>query len=104
MARGRLLRSLLAPALVLSFCAVASVMQGQGAKQSVPQNPIPDSDADHINERNQWFFRGRLVHGKLPRIFDGGLFKAKCRCARGVPPSPQPFHQTDTRRCLTHLR
>jgi hypothetical protein len=35
-----------------------------GAKQTVPQNPIPDSDADHIRERNEWFFRGRLVRGK----------------------------------------
>jgi len=40
------------------------IVQAQGAKQNVQENPIPDSDADHIKERNEWFFRGRLVRGK----------------------------------------
>src|ERR1700693_4768102 len=48
-------------ALALACC---SVVQAQGAQQTVPQNPIPDSDADHIQERNEWFFRGRLIRGK----------------------------------------
>jgi hypothetical protein len=55
------LRRVLAPAMSCSFRVS---MQAQDAKQKVPQNPIPDSDADHIQERNEWFFRGRLLQGK----------------------------------------
>ncbi|HEV2689627.1 MAG TPA: hypothetical protein VGV35_13785, partial [Bryobacteraceae bacterium] len=56
-------RSLRVLALALSCFSAVSVVQAQGAKQTVPQNRVPDSDADHIKERNEWFFRGRLVHG-----------------------------------------
>jgi hypothetical protein len=64
MASRRFLRSLRVPAFAL-FCLSAGLfLQAQGAKQTVPQNPIPDSDADHIQERNEWFFRGRVVRGK----------------------------------------
>ena len=73
--RGRFLRSWLA--LGLSFCCAASVMQAQGAKQAVPQNPIPDSDGDHIRERNEWFLRGRLVHGKASAELRRRAFQAK---------------------------
>ena len=56
--------------------AVLSV-HAQGAKQNVPQNPIPDSDADHIKERNEWFFRGRLVHGKPSAELRRRAYQAK---------------------------
>jgi len=39
-------------------------VQAQGAKQRVAETPVPDSDADHAKERNEWFFRGRIVPGK----------------------------------------
>jgi hypothetical protein len=64
MASHRFLRSLRVPAFALLCLSAVSFLQAQGAKQTVPQNSIPDSDADHIQERNEWFFRGRLVHGK----------------------------------------
>ena len=64
MASRRFLRSLRVPAFALLCRSAVSFLQAQGAKQTVPQNPIPDSDADHIQERNEWFFRGRLVRGK----------------------------------------
>ena len=51
-------------ALVLSCCSAVSIVQAQGAKQTTPQNPIPDSDGDHTKERNEWFYRGRLVRGQ----------------------------------------
>ncbi len=75
MVRGRLLRSLLA--LILSFCFAGSVVHGQGAKQTLPQNPIPDSDADHVHERNQWFLRGRLVQGKTSAELRRRAFQTK---------------------------
>lgn len=63
MGRCGFLRSLRVLALAMSCCSAGSIVQAQGAKQAVPQNPIPDSDADHVKERNEWFFRGRLVRG-----------------------------------------
>jgi hypothetical protein len=39
------------------------MLQAQGAKQTVPENPISDSDGDHVKERNEWFYRGRIVRG-----------------------------------------
>jgi hypothetical protein len=58
MARCRFIRSLRMLALALSCCSAVSVVQAQGAKQTVPQNRTPDTDVDHIKERNEWFFRG----------------------------------------------
>jgi hypothetical protein len=64
----RLPRSWRVLALAISCSCLVSVVQAQGAKQTVPQNSIPHSDADHIadhiKERNECFFRGRLVQGK----------------------------------------
>ena len=64
MPSGRSLFSLRIPRIILMCFAALSIVQAQGAKQTVPQTPISDADADHIKERSEWFFRGRLVHGK----------------------------------------
>ncbi|MGA8342276.1 MAG: hypothetical protein WB781_10095 [Candidatus Sulfotelmatobacter sp.] len=77
MASRRFLRSLRVLALALSCCSAVSIVHAQGAKQRVPQNPIPDSDADHIKERNEWFFRGRLVHGKASAELRRRAFQSK---------------------------
>lgn len=37
--------------------------RSQGAKEVDAQTPVPDSDHDHVKERNEWFYRGRIVHG-----------------------------------------
>ena len=60
----RFLRSLSVFVFILGCLFAVSKVQAQGAKQAVPNTRIPDSDADHIRERAQWFFRGRLVAGK----------------------------------------
>jgi len=60
----RLLRSLSISVFILSCLLSVSRVQAQGAKQVVPEASIADSDADHVQERNEWFFRGRLVPGK----------------------------------------
>ena len=52
-------------------------MQAQGAKQRVPEASIPDSDADHVNQRNEWFFRGRLVRGKPSAELRRRAYQAK---------------------------
>ena len=64
-------------AIALSCCSAVSIVQAQGAKQTVPQSPIHDSDPDHIKERNEWFFRGRLVHGKSSAELRRRAYQAK---------------------------
>jgi len=51
---------------LIGFAAVAT-LRAQAVKQAVPQTPVAAADhvdANHARERNEWFFRGRLVHGK----------------------------------------
>src|ERR1700683_813355 len=50
--------------LLLNSLFAVSMVQAQGAKQPTAQAQISDTDADHIKERDEWFFRGRLVQGK----------------------------------------
>jgi len=45
----RFLRSLRVLVLALSLSFVVSIVQAQGARQTVSENPIPESDADHLS-------------------------------------------------------
>ena len=74
---SRSLFSLHVLVLVLTCVAAVSIVQAQGAKQAVPQSPIPDADADHVRERAEWFFRGRLVHGKPSAELRRRAYQAK---------------------------
>jgi hypothetical protein len=65
-------------ALVLICAAPAAIVHAQ-AKQTVPDTDIPDSDADHVKERNEWFFRGRVVHGKPTAELRRRAYQAKLR-------------------------
>ena len=65
------------PVLILICFASVSIAQAQGAKQTVPETAIPDADADHVKERNEWFFRGRLVHGKPSAELRRRAYQAK---------------------------
>ena len=64
-------------ALTAGCCSAVSSMLAQGVKQTLPQNPIPDSDADHIKQRNELFFPGRLVHGKSSAELRHRAYQAK---------------------------
>jgi hypothetical protein len=75
----RFLFSLRIPAFLLMSLALISIARAQGAKQTVPESPIPDSDADHVKERSQWFFRGRLVRGKSSAELRRRAYEAKLR-------------------------
>lgn len=79
MPRGRPLFFLRVPAIILICCAAVSITGAQGAKQSVPQSSIPDSDADHVKERSEWFFRGRLVRGKPSAELRRRAYQAKLK-------------------------
>jgi hypothetical protein len=36
---------------------------GQGGKRSETEASISDPDRDHVKQRNEWFYRGRIVRG-----------------------------------------
>ena len=54
-----------------------SIALGQGAKQKLPDTPVPDADADHVQQRNEWFFRGRLVPGRPTAELRRRAYQAK---------------------------
>jgi hypothetical protein len=73
--------------VVLICCAALSIVHAQEEKPTVPQTPTADSDTDHsdadhrdpdhIKERNQWFFRGRIVRGKPSAELRRKAYQAK---------------------------
>ncbi|MGB8061687.1 MAG: hypothetical protein WCF26_07320 [Candidatus Sulfotelmatobacter sp.] len=63
--------------LVIFLFTIISAARAQGAKQSVPQSPIADADADHVKERNEWFYRGRIVRGKPSAELRRRAYQAK---------------------------
>jgi hypothetical protein len=86
MPRRLLLRSWRVFALVLSCSSSIAIVQAQGAKQAVPQAPVSDSDVDHLTERNEWFFRGRLIAGKSSAALRHRAYQARLqlRAQRGA--------------------
>lgn len=64
MPRRWFLRSLGALIVALSLSSLFCRLEAQAAKQNIPETRISDSDADHIKERNEWFYRGRIVRGQ----------------------------------------
>src|SRR5208283_803234 len=79
MPSSRSLFLLRVPVLILICFAAVSIAHAQGAKQTVPQSPIADVDADHIKERSEWFFRGRLVRGKPSAELRRRAYQAKLK-------------------------
>ena len=62
----------------IAACVVAvPLSKAQGAKQTTPPSPVADSDSDHIKERNEWFFRGRLATGKPTAELRRRAYQAK---------------------------
>src|SRR5215467_12375670 len=70
-------RSLRALAVILASLSAVSIVQGQGARQSATGTLVPDSD--HVKERNEWFFRGRLLPGKPSADLRRRAYQAKLR-------------------------
>ncbi len=52
-------------------------MLAQGAREHIPETTIRDSDADHVTERNEWFFRGRIIAGKPAAELRRRAYQAK---------------------------
>ncbi len=64
MSSRRFSASLRIVSLALTCLFAMSIAQAQGAKQVTPEAPVNHKDADHVRERDAWFYRGRIVAGK----------------------------------------
>ena len=64
-------------ALVLNCSSVVLQVQAQGARQTAPEASIGDPDKDHVKERNEWFYRGRVVRGKPSAELRNRAYQAK---------------------------
>ena len=60
------------------FFAGISASHAQGAKLT-HRHSDSDSDGDHIQERNEWFFRGRIVPGKNSAELRRRAYQAKLK-------------------------
>ncbi|MGA7908214.1 MAG: hypothetical protein WCA16_12470 [Candidatus Sulfotelmatobacter sp.] len=78
------LRAFLLTILIISVSLFHAV--AQGAKQTVPETPIPDADADHVQERAAWFLRGRVIRGESSARLRYRAYQAKLqmRAARSA--------------------
>ena len=77
MPNRRYLSLFLVSAFILICLGNVSTVEAQGAKQRNPDSPISDPDADHVKERNEWFFRGRLIRGKPAAELRRRAYQAK---------------------------
>ncbi len=67
---------------VILFSVVFSPIQcllAQGAPQHIPEAAIRDAVADHVAQRNEWFFRGRIIPGKPSAELRRRAYQAKLR-------------------------
>ncbi len=81
---GCVVRGSLPPLLLISSLTIA---QGQGAKKSTFDTPTADADADHVEQRAEWFLRGRVVPGKTAADLRHRAYQTKMRArsARWAP-------------------
>lgn len=63
--------------VVFFLLLIPSVAQAQGAKQAVPQTRISDPDGDHVKQRAEWFYRGRVVRGEPSAELRHRAYQAK---------------------------
>src|ERR1700683_4009036 len=65
--------------LALLPFSLFSIAQAQGAKKAAPETPIADADADHVQQRSEWFLLGRVVPGKSSAYLRYRAYQAKMR-------------------------
>src|SRR5271155_947432 len=77
--------------LALLPFSVFAIAHAQGAKKTAPEIPVADADADHEEERSEWFLRGRVIHGKPSAELRHRAYQAKMQArAHAAPPNSQP--------------
>ena len=78
---SRAVRASLPALLLISSIGIA---QAQGAKKTTADKPVADADADHVEQRAEWFLHGRIVPGKSSAELRRRAYQAKmqARAAR----------------------
>lgn len=83
--------------LALSLLSLLSVAHAQGAKKTTAEAPVADADADHEEQRSEWFLRGRVIPGKSSAELRHRAYQAKMQAraarlarARTAQPNSQP--------------
>ncbi len=94
-------RTVRASLLALLPFSLVSFALAQGAKITAPDASVTDADADHEEQRAQWFLRGRVVPGKSSAELRHRAYQAKMQArtarlasARAAQPNSQPNSQT----------
>jgi hypothetical protein len=75
----RLCRAVRASLPALLLFSLLSIAHAQGSKKTAPETPTADADADHEQERAEWFLRGRMVPGKSSAELRHQAYQAKMR-------------------------
>jgi hypothetical protein len=90
-------RAVRASLLALLPFSLLSLAQAQGARKSLPENPITDADTDHVEERAAWFLHGRVAPGKSAAELRHRAYQTKMQAraarlarARATQPDSQP--------------
>jgi hypothetical protein len=80
----RFRRAVRASLLALLLSCLLSFARAQGARPTAPETPVADANADHVQERVEWFLRGRTVPGKSSAELRHRAYQAKmqARAAR----------------------
>ena len=63
MATRRVLFILQISSLAISWLTITAQARAQGPRQRVSESALSEVDPDHAKERNEWFYRGRVVRG-----------------------------------------
>ncbi|MGD1022148.1 MAG: hypothetical protein ABR880_05145 [Candidatus Sulfotelmatobacter sp.] len=69
--------------LAFLIISLRPITLAQGAKKPLPETPIRDADADHEEERSEWFLHGRVVPGKSSAELRHRAYQSKMQ-ARAV--------------------
>lgn len=79
--------------LALFLISLQRITLAQGGKKPLPETPIREADADHEEERSEWFLHGRVVPGKSSAELRHRAYQSKMQ-ARALRPSRAQAPQT----------
>ncbi len=74
-----LCRALRASLLALLSFSSLFIAHAQGSKKTAAETPTADADADHVQERAEWFLRGRVVPGRSSADLRRQAYEAKMK-------------------------
>src|SRR5271154_2253788 len=83
--------------LALLPLSLLSITHAQGARKTAPEARITDADADHEEQRAEWFLHGRVVPGKSAAALRYRAYQSKMQAraarlarSRSMQPGSQP--------------